>query len=267
MIKNIKLFIKDNEKSIAVSKIVRDSFLKEGFSISDIDYDLGIAVGGDGTFLRMVKETKFDSKPYYVGINSGTLGFMQEVKIDEIDKLIYEIKNEKYKVDEVGIQETLIKHRDGENEYYSLNEIVLRDERLKALKAGIYINQDFLELFNGDGILIASSQGSTAHNLSYGGAIVPGVFSTLQITPMGPINSIAYQTLTNPVIVPSNTNVFIKPETEKRNIMVTVDGEDHLYYDVECINTAIKDKKIKCLRFSHYNFPQKIHEKLLSTKK
>jgi len=42
---------------------------------------LGIAIGGDGSFLRMVKNTNFDSNPYYIGINAGTLGFMQEVKI------------------------------------------------------------------------------------------------------------------------------------------------------------------------------------------
>lgn len=266
MIKNIRLFVNQNEESIALGKVVMNSFINNGFNIDNNNYDLGIAIGGDGSFLRMVKSTKFDSKPYYVGINSGTLGFLQEVKKDEVNKLIEEIKEEKYKIDEIGIQETNIKHKNGEDNYYSLNEIVLRDDNLKVLKASIYIDNDLLEVFNGDGILIASSQGSTAHNLSYGGAIIPGVFSTLQITPMGPINSKSYQTLANPVIVPSNVDVIIKPETINRNVIVTVDGNNQRYEDVESINTTIKNKKIKCLRFSHYNFPQKINEKLLSNK-
>jgi NAD+ kinase len=266
MIKSIRLFVNHNDESLALGKIVKESFIKEGFTISDNNYDLGIAIGGDGSFLRMVKATKYDSNPYYVGINTGTLGFLQEVKKDEVDKLIEEIKEEKYKIDEIGIQETRIKHKNGINDYCSLNEIVIRDEKLKVLRASIFINNDLLEVFNGDGILIASSQGSTAHNLSYGGAIVPGVFSTLQITPMGPINSKAYQTLTNSVIVPSNVEVIVKPETRTKNVMVSVDGDNPVYEEVESINTSIKDKKIKCLRFSHYNFPQKINEKLLSTK-
>ncbi len=47
---------------------------------------------------------------------------------------------------------------------------------------------------------------------------------------------------------------------------MTIDGDNKIYNNVDSIQTVIKDKKIKCLRFSHYNFPQKINEKLLSTK-
>ncbi len=265
MIKNIKLFTNKNEESIRLAKLVRTNFIKNGFNITDNEFDLGIAIGGDGSFLRMVKATSFDSNPYYVGINSGTLGFLQEVKKDEVDKLIDEIKEKKYKIEEIGIQETHIKHEGGVDSYYSLNEIIIRNEFLKALHAQVFIENDLLEIFTGDGILIASSQGSTAHNLSYHGAIVYNTFSTLQITPLGPINSKTYQTLSNPVIIPSNIKIIIKPEAYN-NIMATIDGNNIIYRDVDSIETVIKDKKIKCLRFSHYNFPQKINEKLLSNK-
>jgi NAD+ kinase len=265
MIKNIRLFVNNNDQSIALGKIVRDSFIKNGFNIDDNNFDLGIAIGGDGSFLRMVKATNFDSNPYYVGINSGTLGFLQEVKKDEVDKLIDEIKHEKYKIDEIGIQETHIKYQDGEKDFYSLNEIAIRDSILKVLKAKVYIENDLLETFTGDGLIIATSSGSTAHNLCYNGAIVYNGFSTLQITPLGPINSTAYQTLPNSVIFPSNMRIIIKPENE-RNILLAIDGNNVVYNDVDSVETVIKDKKIKCLRFSHYNFPQKINEKLLSNK-
>ena len=74
MIKNIKLFINNNEKSIELAKLVRDKLNENGFIIDDNNFDLGIAIGGDGSFLRMIKKNKFDSEPYYVGINSGHLG-------------------------------------------------------------------------------------------------------------------------------------------------------------------------------------------------
>ena len=265
MIKSIRLFVNNNEESIALGEVVKESFIKNGFVVNNDKYDLGIAIGGDGSFLRMVKATSFDSNPYYVGINSGTLGFLQEVKKDEVNKLIEEIKEEKYRIDEIGIQETHIKYEDGEKDFYSLNEIVIRDSILKVLKAKILIENDLLETFTGDGILIATSLGSTAHNLCYRGAIVYNGFSTLQITPLGPINSAAYHTLDNPVIFPSNMRIVIKPEND-RNIMLAIDGNNVIYNNVDSVETAIKDKKIKCLRFSHYNFPQKINEKLLSTK-
>ena len=51
---------------------------------------------------------------------------------------------------------------------------------------------------------------------------------------------------------------------ENNNLLLTIDGENKLYNDVEYISTKIDDKKIKCLRLSHYNFPEKLNEKLLS---
>lgn len=265
MIKNIKLFINKNEESIKLGKVVRENFIKNGFNITDDDFDLGIAIGGDGAFLRMVRSTSFDSNPYYVGINSGTLGFLQEVKSNEVDKLIQELIAKKYKVDEIGIQETDIKYGNNfSSKLYSLNEIVIRDELLKMVKFYVTIDDDLLELFTGDGLLIASSQGSTAHNLSYGGSIVYNTFSSLQITPIAPINSKAYRTLNNSVIIPTNKDIMVKPIGDRKNLIVTYDGNNITYEDVSSITTSIKDKKIKCLRFSHYNFPQKINEKLLS---
>lgn len=266
MIKNIRLFINDNKESIKLGKVVRTNFIKNGFNITDDEFDLGIAIGGDGSFLKMIRSTNFDSKPYYVGINSGTLGFLQEVKKDEVDKLIQELIDKKYKVDEIGIQETEIYTNDNVTKLYTLNEIVVRDEQLKMLKLAIYIDEDLLEYYTGDGILIASSQGSTAHNLSYGGSIIYNTFSSLQLTPIGPINSKVYKTLNNSVIIPTHKEIIIEPNGIRKNLIVTFDGNNYTYEDVKQIKTFIKDKKIKCLRFSHYNFPQKINEKLLSNK-
>ena len=100
MIRNIKLFVNNKDQSIQLAKVVREKFSNNGFKVLDnIDdkgkYDLAVAIGGDGTFLSMVKDNKFNSNVYYVGINTGHLGFLQEVKINEIDKLIQELKEKK----------------------------------------------------------------------------------------------------------------------------------------------------------------------------
>ena len=264
MIKNIKLFVNKNDKSLGTAKLIKDKLTNNGFIIDDKNYDLAIAVGGDGSFLRMVKQNNFNSDIYYIGINSGTLGFMQEVKVEEIDKFIEELKNNKYKVEEIGIQETIVNYENSSSRFYSLNEIVIRDKNLKVVKLDINIDNDLLERFLGDGILIASSSGSTAHNLSYGGSIVYNTFTSLQITPMGPINSKVYRSLINSVIVPDKKEIILKPEENHKNLIVTVDGENNVYNNVDNITTKIEDKKIKCLRLSHYNFPEKINEKLLT---
>ena len=233
MIKSIRLFVNNNDESIALGKVVKDSFIKEGFTISEDNYDLGIAIGGDGSFLRMIKSTSFDSNPYYVGINSGTLGFLQEVGKDEIDKLLYELKNHKYKEEEIGIQETNINYDNGKiKKLYSLNEILIMAEQYKMAKLDIYIENNLLEHFVGDGMIIATSYGSTAHNLSYGGSIVYNSFSSLQLTPIGPINSSVYTSLPNSVIIPSNMNIIIYPTNSGSTLSLAVDGDINTFNDV-----------------------------------
>lgn len=265
MIKRVKLFINENDISKKVAKIVKAKLESNGFIVTDLNYDLAIALGGDGSFLRMVNSTSFNSDIYFTGINTGTLGFLQEIKLDDIDIFIDELKKEKYKVEEIGIQETIVIGKNYQDKFFSLNEIVLRDYNLNATKLKIKIEDKILENFVGDGILIATSVGSTAYNLSLGGSIVDSTFSTLQITPIAPINSKVYRSLVNSIIIPSKKTISIFPDKSKNDILLTVDGNNKFYKEVKRIDTIINNKKIKCLRMSHYYFSTKINEKLLTT--
>lgn len=264
MIKKIKLFSNDNDICLKTRIDIENKLINNGFIISEDDYDLGIAIGGDGSFLRMVKNTNFNSDVYYIGINAGTLGFMQEVKVDEIDLFIDELINNKYKIEKLGIQETIIYHNNETSRFYSLNEIIIRDKDLKVVKLDIKIDGDLLEKYIGDGLLIATSTGSTAHNLSFGGSIVYNTFTSLQITPIAPLNSKVYRSLLNSVIIPDKKEIEIIPSNIKDDYIVTIDGENNIYDNVEKITTVINDKKIKTLRLSKYNFSEKIKEKLLN---
>ena len=80
-INKIKLFVNQNEKSEIVAKDLEMELKKYDFELVDEDYDLAISVGGDGSFLRMVRENNFNDNLYYIGVNSGTLGFLQEIDI------------------------------------------------------------------------------------------------------------------------------------------------------------------------------------------
>lgn len=263
MIKNIKLFVNDNTNSIKEAEIVKTKLALNGFEVTEGPiYDLAIAIGGDGSFLRMVRANNFNSDIYYVGINTGHLGFLQDIKPDEIDTFISELKDRAYGIDDVGVQETSVGSEDQITKFYTLNEIVIRDQNLDLLRASVYIDDDFLETYRGDGIMVATSIGSTAYNLSYGGSIVYPAFSTLQITSMAPINSNAYRSLVNSLIIPENKVVKIIPENS--SIILTVDGENNMFNGVTTINSSIGNKTIKVLRFKHYSFPRKINEKFLS---
>lgn len=259
-IKTFKLFINDNQKSFETADTVRKKLLDNGFIESE-EYDLAIAIGGDGSFLRMVKRANFNSDVLYVGINAGTLGFAQEVILDNIDEFIQNIKNNKYRVELVGIQKTKVVTENDTSIFYSLNEIAIRDKELNTTVLNILIDDVELEEYHGDGILIATSFGSTAYNLSFGGSIIYNDFHTLQITPIAPLNNKAYRSLLNSLVLPEDKTIKVIPRLG--NLLIAVDGENKIYDNVLYIETSVEDKKIKCLRNLNYNFSLKINEKFL----
>ena len=265
MIKKIQLFPNHNQKSQEIYELVRNKLLENHFEVVDRQPDLAIAIGGDGSFLRMIKKCNFNSDIYYIGIHAGTLGFLQEVNPDEIDYLITSLQNHDFKIEHVGIQETKVITDTSQSLFFSLNEIVIRDKKLNTTELDININENLLERFVGDGILISTSVGSTAYNLSYGGSIVYSNLHTLQITPVAPLNSKSYHSLSNSVVVSEEKTISLFP-LRGRDIIITVDGENKIYENVERIETKVKDKKIRCLRLSGYNFTNIINDKFLNYK-
>lgn len=262
-ISKVKLFVNDNLKSRNVAELVLEKLKEKDFEIVDEDFDLGIAVGGDGSFLRMIKDSNFNSDCYYVGINAGTLGFAQDVSIDEIDDFVNMIYMNTFKCEEVGVQEIEITTDDSVSRHFSLNEFVVRDGNLSVTKLAVKIEDVLLENYVGDGMLVATSFGSTAYNMSLGGSIVYNTFHTLQITPIAPLNSKAYRNLLVPVIVPQEKIISLIPSVDKRNLIVIIDGEKQNYYNVTKIDTFVDKKTIKIVRMSDYNFAKKIGDKFV----
>ena len=261
-IKTFRIFSNDNKESKTIKSIVQKKLQNSGF-LSVLDgYDLAIAIGGDGSFLRMIKKTNFNSNVLYIGINTGTLGFAQEVSIQNIDCFIEDLKNGQYKVDEIGIQETKIVTNQNVTNFYSLNEIVLREKDLNVLKLDVFIDEVKLEEYIGDGILVATSFGSTAYNLSLGGSIIYNTFLSLQITPIAPLNSRSYRSLLHSFIVPTDKKISFIP-TRNKNVLLQLDGDNIEFMGVEKIETGMWQKRICCLRTKEYDFSKIINDKFL----
>ena len=255
------IFTNNRELSLKLKEEVKTKLANNGFIYNEEDYDIAIAIGGDGSFLHMVESASFNENVLYVGINAGTLGFAQEISVDNIDEFIANLKNDSYKIDYIGIEEIKINTKESTSYFNALNEIVVRDKELNALTCDVKVDDSYLEKFIGDGLLVSTSFGSTAYNLSFGGAIVYNTFHTLQITPIAPLNNKAYRTLLNSVVIPDNKKITIIPE--KSNLLITIDGENSYYNDVISVEIYSSDKKIKCYRDNNYDFCKKINEKFL----
>ena len=262
-IKKVKLFINENEKSIRVARQLKQELTKYGFEVTDKDYDLAISVGGDGSFLRMVKSTNFNENIYYIGVNSGTLGFLQEINIEDTADFVKRLSLGKYKVEKLSIQETNVRTDKKEFNYKSLNEIVVRNRYFKTARILVKVDDELLENFTGDGLLISTSTGSTAYNMSFGGSIVYNTLKTLSITPIAPLNNKAYKSLTNSIIIPDNKVVTLIPAEGSGNMFFMVDGVNKEIDNVNRIETKVGDRSIKCIRMNDYHFIRIVNDKIL----
>lgn len=261
-IKSVKLFPNNNKKSRNQALILKEKLEKNGFIFDDINFSLAIAIGGDGSFIRMVKDCNFNEDIYYLGVNTGTLGFAQEIYPDEVDTFLEKLKKEDYKIEEIGVEKTRVKTKEGVLEFNSLNEILVRDKELNTIKLNIFIDENKLENFVGDGILISTSFGSSAYNLSFGGSIVYSDLHTMQITPVAPLNNKSYKVLKNSVVIPESRVVSLLPKEDNNHLIITVDGENKSYNDVQKIEVSV-EKKIRFLRMTEYDYTKKINEKFL----
>lgn len=243
------------EKLNAKGFIVKDEF--------DNNAELNICVGGDGAFLRAVHVNNFPTIPF-VGINTGHLGFFQEILPKNIDEFINKFINNQYYIEEIFLVDAEICTK--EKCYYlsALNEIVIKGTKSKVIHFRVSIDGNHLENFSGDGMIISTPSGSTAYNFSAGGSIVYPTLRTLQLTPLAPISSKAYRSLLNSIIVPGDSIINLKLENRYSNSTLIVDdGVEFKYDNIDHINFNISDKKIYKLVFNKNMYWKNLKSKFL----
>jgi len=229
-------------------------FLKRGilpfenlFKMNDID--ILLIVGGDGTVLRKVKKMPKKNPPI-LGINTGTVGFLLEIKPEQIRDALTRIIKKKYYIDERSKLSVRLPSR---KNFEVLNEFLITSYRIgKAIRLSVN-DQDGQEIFRGrvDGLIVSSTTGSTGHALSAGGPIIDPKLDVILIL------TIASMTLfSRPIILPINSIISIKILSPKCVII----GDGWLM-DIlnkgDIIKVFRSPTKVKFIRFSK-NFYEKI---------
>ncbi len=147
--------------------------------------DCALVFGGDGTLLRAARNMT-DSKVPLLGINLGTLGFLAEVESACAEEAIGRLLADEY-VREERMMLTGKITAGGVEEQHALNDIVIsRCGTLQILNVRIYVNDQFLNNYCADGVIVATPTGSTGYNLSAGGPIVEPSARLLLLTPICP---------------------------------------------------------------------------------
>lgn len=268
MEKNIRIYIYSNNTEISDSI---ENNLRLKLSNTDImlckeldnSVNLIICIGGDGALLNLLHEKSFPKMPI-VGINTGHLGFFQEVLPDRLEDFINNIIHNQYTVNPYSVVKATVKTAKGICELRALNEFALKPIHNSPVHIDISINESFIERYSGDGICVATPAGSTAYNYSLGGSIVDPRLNLLQVTPMAPMNTIAYRSLTSSILLPSNDTLIIKPSTDKDSFICLIyDGLSKTFDNVEAISFSLSRRKVNLVSFKGTTFWDKVKDKFL----
>lgn len=225
----INIFYNDNPKSIEAFHNTKLCLEKNGFNIST-DFNensvLNVCIGGDGTFIRAVHKTGFTKIPF-VGINTGTLGFFQEINAERIEKFIEDYKSKTYEIEKIRLLDCNVISKENESLINSkcINEFVIKSNSSEIIHLDIYIDGNHLETFAGDGLIISTPSGSTAYNMSAGGSILYPDLRGYQLTALAPIFSKVYRTISNSIVIPNTSTLKIVPlENSHKKISFITDG-------------------------------------------
>ena len=146
-----------------------------------------ISVGGDGTLLRISASLSQEDPPPIFGINIGSIGFLDESHERNAFKDINKVLSGEYEIHKRSkIAPYIVRKNSSEIKLgNALNEIlIVSSKHSKVLQVSVRINGVFLNRSYLDGVMISTSTGSTAYNLSAGGAIVDPSLEIMQLTPL-----------------------------------------------------------------------------------
>lgn len=257
----INIFTNKKDNSLKTKKILEEKLRSFGYlpcDTNDPDAILNICIGGDGSFLRAVHNSEFSTKPF-VGINTGTLGFFQEIKIDEIDWFLNKFKDRTYTNSELSLIEAKVWTKGHVHTYHALNDFVLSSKDHSIANIDVYIDGMVLEAFSGDGLIVSTPAGSTAYSFSVGGSILYQELKGYQLSPIAPINSRAYRSLLNSLVMSEKEVLTMVPSP---NCNLIVDG--FLVKDsIDKVEFRLSDKFINKLVFNTNSYWENLKNKFL----
>ena len=264
-----KAYIKKNcmDDSVRLEKDVVKELNNAGFEVMDT-YDneecgLIVCIGGDGTFLNLIHELDFPDAPV-IGINTGHLGFFQEIDPSQTKDFLDSYRKGNYQEQTISAVDIIITSCGKRYRETGLNEVVVKGTVGCNIHLNMSIGGSFIERFSGDGILVATPAGSTAYNYSLGGSIVDPKLKLLQVTPLAPLNTVAYRSFTSSLMLPSGSALGLIPEDAPApDIHIEFDGFSKDYHNVTEMKVKLSRKSVKLLRLETYDFWNKVKSKFL----
>lgn len=221
--------------------------------------DLIIAVGGDGSLLKAAKIAVNQNLPV-LGINRGRLGFLTDIRPEELSKIGTVLKGEYIEEKRFLLTSKIIFEDRVLNEQNALNDVVLFPGTIAhMIEFAININQRFVATQRADGLIIATPTGSTAYALSGGGPILQPGLNAIVLVPMFP------HTLSNRPLVVSGESVIeiIIGKENEASPTISCDGQARMEIPIGGkIKITRKTEELRLIHPTDYNYFETLRTKL-----
>uniref|UniRef100_UPI004027BFAB NAD(+)/NADH kinase n=1 Tax=Candidatus Cryptobacteroides bacterium TaxID=3085639 RepID=UPI004027BFAB len=225
--------------------------------------DLVMSVGGDGTFLSAARCVGASGVPI-LGVNLGRLGFLSEYSPEEACGALL---SGAWYLEDRELLETEVDGSLSENPAlsasaesfspFTLNEVSVHRSGAALLGVDVTIDGHPLPTYWADGLLVATSSGSTAYSLSVGGPICAPEAKVLIIAPIAPHNLNA-----RPLVVPDTTRVGISMRSRDESVMLSMDNRNHLIQPSATLAVKVAQFSLKRVRLKNTSFIKALTTKL-----
>lgn len=218
--------------------------------------DFLISLGGDGTLISLCRRSFEYAKPI-LGIHAGQLGFLTDIQSSEIESFIDKIFIGDYKIDTRMMLEVSLHVNNQIKKIVAFNDIVFTRTKISGMATiEAYIDNQLINTYYGDGLIVSTPTGSTAYNISAGGPVVYPLTEALILTP------VCNHSLTQrPLVLPVNFEVCFK-SADKDNLII-VDGQDtYNMQDFDFVSIKIARQGAKLIHRKDRNYFEVLKEKL-----
>lgn len=219
--------------------------------------DFILSIGGDGTLLSAA-HLAADRHIPVVGVNFGHLGFLTTAGKEAVDTLVADLLEGHYSIEERTMLKTVRLNSSGAPMPHALNEVTLhRSDSVSLLRTEINVDGQFVSLYAGDGVIIATPTGSTAYSLSCGGPILTPDCGCFVITPIA-----AHSLSLRPIIVPDHAVITLRPCSQGEPVMLSLDSTCYELKGGDTLVLQRAETTLPLVRLNNQHFFSALHEKL-----
>lgn len=220
--------------------------------------DVVVTIGGDGTFLRAAAQVVSKGIPM-LGINTGRLGFLADVNASDLESAVGKLDSGRYAIQKRHLLELEMNGMPAGHTPYALNDIaILKHDISSMISISARVGGQDLITYQADGLVIATSTGSTAYSLSVGGPIVePGTNVTV-VTPVAP-----HSLTMRPLVLSATQTIDLDVASRSHSFLVSIDGNSFSLHEHTPLSIHRAPFTLSVIRLEGSSFYATLQQKML----